>query len=158
MDVASFLAETRLKILHLHTITLRNKIFDDFGFAHFSISLEHLRIFIEIPDYVDTSIPTLILQATQPHLIFGATFKSSNLYTFRLHCFISLIARAHQTSKFLSKLINDTHRCNHLTTLYTLFYYCYLVLEPGATPPTSKRTWARQGKNIQRILAFEIRT
>ena len=87
MDVTSFLAKPSLKLRRSHTITSQNKIFEDFGFAQSSIPLGHLRIFIEVPDFVDTSIPTSLIQATQLHLIFGGTFRSSNLYFFQLHCY-----------------------------------------------------------------------
>ena len=63
VEVALFSAKTRPTIIHSYKITLQNKIFEDFGFAQSSITLEILRIFIEVPDFVDTSISTLLLQA-----------------------------------------------------------------------------------------------
>ena len=71
--------------LHLHTITLRNKIFEVFGFAQSSIPLGRLRIYIEVPDFADTSISIILLQAMQPRLILGATFKPSYLYLSHWH-------------------------------------------------------------------------
>ena len=54
MEVESYFDKTKLKGLHLHEITSHNKIFEDFGFAQSSIPLGHLRIFIGVPNFVDT--------------------------------------------------------------------------------------------------------